>query len=189
MPLPPTITDNVTTPAIQLTWAPQYTYYGYCTVADVEYEFPDQSLYTTLTPSVVAQEITNAGQELQNTLANLYQMPYSGSDGGILLTLRNINAKLATANLIDRYFQGSEPNLSPAAAERRSWAELILTDVINGTLQWGTPFGDAVALSEKPVYPLSAGATVLPDPNSLDPNTANPIFSMGRTRFSRGRVM
>lgn len=185
MPLPPTIIDNTVT----LTFGAAHTYYGYCTFADVNYEFPDEASFTLLTPSAVAQEITYAAQELQDQLILVYQMPYVGTDGGIQLTLRNLNAKLATANLIERYFQGSEPNLSPAGAQRRAWAEAILLDIIHGVIQWATPFGDAVAQSEKVIYPLSAGATVQPDPNNPDPLMSNPVFSMGRTQIRREGVI
>ncbi|HLZ20723.1 MAG TPA: hypothetical protein VKQ30_01185 [Ktedonobacterales bacterium] len=196
--LPPTITDATVT----LTFGAAGQYYGYCTIRDVDYEFANIANYKDLWPqpgagssvmangnSIVAQEITNAGVEMQQMLARIYQMPYTGADGGILHTLRQINAKLATANLIDRYMQANEPDLSPAAAERRSWAELMLTDIVDGVIQWATPFGDAVPLAEKPIYPLAAGATVLPDPTSSDPFAATAVFTMGRTRVRRGGVM
>ena len=198
MPLPPTITDATVT----LTFGAAGVYYGYCTIKDVEYEFSNIDSFADLWPqpgigagvmtngnSIVAQEITNAAVELQNALARIYQMPYTGTDGGVQHTLRQINAKLAVANLIDRYLQGHEPDLSPAAAERRSWAELIITDVQDGVIQWATPFGDAIPMSEKPTYPLAAGATIQPDPLSVDPFEANPRFSMGRTRFQRDGLM
>lgn len=184
MALPPAITDN----SVTLTFGAAHTYYGYCTIADVGYEFPDESSFTTLTNSAIAQEITYAAGEMQDQLARVYQMPYVGTDGGVLLTLRNINAKLATANLIARYFTTGEPNLSPAGTERRGFAEALLTDVIDGRIQWGTPFADAVVMGEKPVYPLSAGATVQPDPNG-DGTGATPYFTMGAMRFRRGSVV
>lgn len=184
--LPPTIADA----SVSLTWGGAGVYYGYCTIADVGYEFPDKVNFASLTNSIIAQEITNSAQEMQNALARMYQMPYAGTDGGILLTLRQVNAKLATANILDRFYQGSEPTDSSAAAERRSWAELILTDVLNGQIQWQTPFGDAVPLAEKPVYPSSAGATIYPDPATVgDPLEASPIFVMGRTRYRQGGVL
>lgn len=185
MPLPPAITDN----SVTLTFGAAHTYYGYCTIADVNYEFPDESSFTTLTTSAVAQEITYAAGEMQDQLARVYQMPYIGTDGGVLLTLREVNAKLAAARLIDRYFTTAEPNLSGSGAQMRGYAEAILTDVIDGRIQWGTPFADAVVMGEKPVYPLSAGATVLPDPNSSDPEAATPFFTMGPMRFRRGSIV
>jgi hypothetical protein len=179
MALPPTITDA----SVTLTFGAAGVYYGYCTIADVDYEFPNKASFATLTNSVVAQAITYAGQELQQLIEHFYQMPYVGSDGGILLTLRQMNAWLATANLIDRYFQGNEPDLSPAGKERRSWAELKVEDLVNGSEQWGPPFGDAVPMVMKPVYDLSTGATISPNPGDLNPNNASPIFSIGLTRF------
>jgi hypothetical protein len=196
MSLPPQIIDNtnytgvpVSGGILKLTWAASGIYYGYATIADVAYEFPNSDSLSLLTSSAVAQEIAAAAQELQNHLARIYQMPYAGTDGGILHTLRQVNAKLTTANLIERFFQGSEPNLSPAGAERRAWAELILTDIANGVIQWSSPFADAVAMGEKPLYPLSSGASILPDPNTFDPNDAVPFFTMGRNRFRSGNVM
>jgi hypothetical protein len=179
MPLPPTITDA----SVTLTFGAAGQYYGYCTIADVSYEFPDKSSYTTLTNSVIAQAITQAAQEIQDQLARIYQMPYTGTDAGIQNTLRDINAKLATSKLIERYFQGSEPDLSPAAAERASWAALIVTDLKNGVIQWGAPFGDAVPMAEKPIYPMASAATIYPGPNAADPDARAPIFAIGRTRY------
>ena len=172
--LPPTITD----PTVTLTWAAAGQYYGYCTIADVEYEFANIEAFTTLTASVIAQEISNAAQEMQDLLDHVYQMPYIGTSANILLTLRDVNAKLATANLIDRYFQGSVPNNSSAAAERRSWAELILHDVLTGAIHWEDPFGDAVARGQLAVYQTSTGATITPNP-SMNDLAATPIFRIG----------
>src|SRR5258707_3244543 len=124
--LPPTIADG----SVTLTFGAAGQYYGYCTIADVGFEFPDKTSFTTLSNSVIGQEIAYAAQELQEQLALKYQMPYVGADAGIQLRLRELNAKLATSNIIDRYFQADEPNLSPAAAERWSYAELVLTDIL-----------------------------------------------------------
>lgn len=185
MPLPPTIADG----SVTLTFGAAGQYYGYCTLADVSFEFPDKSSYTTLTNSTIGQEITYAAGEIQDLLATRYLMPYTGADGGVQLTLRNLNAKLATANIIDRYFQASKPNLSPAAAERRSWVELVLKDILDGVIQWsGTGFGDATTQPEKPSYPLAKGATIMPDPVLGDEFAQTPIFTMGRSRYRRGSV-
>lgn len=184
MPLPPTLTLA----GVETTFAPANTYYGYCTVADVSYEFPNKASYSTLTDSTIAQEITYAAQEMQVQLDYVYVMPYTGSDGGILLRLRQINAKLATANLIERYFSGGEPDLSPAGTERRSWAELNIMDVIHGVEHWDTPFGDAIARGQNSVYLQAAGAQITPNPNAIDPNNARPIFSIGATRYRRSMM-
>lgn len=187
MPLPPQINDATVT----LTWGSAGVYYGYCTVADVEYEFPNKALFAGLSSSVVGQEITNAAQELQEQLALVYQMPYAGSDGGILLRLRTLNAKLATANILDRYVQDSDEESSSSADAARSWAELVLKDILDGNIQWATPFGDAIPMSERPTYPLSSGATVSPNPNVVDlndPLSINPIFNLGRSPW-RGGLM
>lgn len=183
--LPPTIADA----SVTLSFGAAGVYYGYCTITDVQFEFPDRSSFTTLTNSIVGQEITYAAQEVQEQLALVYQMPYAGTDGGILLRLRDLNAKLATANLIARYFQGSEPNLSPAGDARRQWAEMVLKDILDGVIQWSGQFGDALAQSEKVLYPLSAGATVMPSPDSVDPFAATPVFTMGRTHYRRGGIL
>lgn len=179
MALPPTISDGTVT----LTFGSAGVYYGYCTIADVKFEFPNATSFTTLTNSVVAQEITYAASEMQNLLSRLYTMPYAGTDGGILLTFRNINAKLATSNLITRYFQGNEPNLSPAGEERRAQAEAILTDIINGTLVLSSPIGDAQALSEAVIYPTASAATITPNPYFSSPLENMPIFTISRDRF------
>lgn len=177
--LPPTITDGTVT----LTWGTAGQYYGYCTVADVNFEFANTEAYTTKSNSVVGQEITNAAMELQDILDYVYQMPYAGTNGGILLTLRNINAQLAAANIIDRYFSASLPTASADAAAKRSQAELILHDLVNGAIHWEPPFGDAVAQGQLPIYQQSALAVISPAPGSSD--TAAPVFVMGRSRYRR----
>ena len=176
---PPTITDA----SVTLTFGTAGQYYGYSTIADVTYEFTNVSSFTTLTNSAVAQEITYAANELQKMLEHYYVMPYTGSDWSILQTLRELNAKLASARLVDRYFLGSEPDLSPFAAQLRQWVELKVLDIVNGTEHWETPFGDATAQAMQPVYDLSAGATVAPDPGSADPATALPTFVRGLNRY------
>ena len=172
--LPPTITD----PTVTLTWAAPGQYYGYCTIADVEYEFANTEAYTTLDASTRGQEITYAAQEMQDLLDHVYEMPYTGTSANILLTLRDVNAKLAAANIIDRYFKASVPNSSSAAAEMRSWAELIIHDVLTGAIHWEYPFGDATPRGQLPVYQTSSGATVTPNP-SLNNDGAQPIFRIG----------
>lgn len=184
MALPPSISDA----SVNLTFGAAGVYYGYCTIADVAYEFPNKASYTTLTNSAIAQEIVYAAMEMQVQLDRVYQMPYTGSDGGILLRLRSINVKLATAGLVDRYFQGSEPDMSPAGAERRSWAETNIMDVVNGVEHWETPFGDAIPRVQLPTYNQAAGAQITPTPYDLDPNNANPIFSIGTTRYRRAMM-
>lgn len=180
MALPPTINDATVT----LTFGTAGVYYGYCEIADVMFEFTNADAFTTLTASVVAQEITYAAQEIQDQLDHVYEMPYTGSNEGILLTLRDVNVKLATANIIDRYFQGSVPNDSSSAASRRSWAELILHDIIHGAIHWEYPFGDAVPRGQLPVYQQSSGASITPNPSAGDAS-AKPIFSMGRSSYRR----
>ena len=184
--LAPQISDA----SVTLSFGPSGVYYGYCTLADVNYEFPDKDSFTTLTNSNIGQAITyTSSVELQPALERYYQMPYAGADATFLLVLREINAKLAAADLIDRYFQGAEPDLSVAATRLRQFAELLVVDIQNGKMRFGPPFGDAVPQGEEPMYPLSAGATVLPDPNSSDPFAAQPRFTMGRTKFTRDGVM
>ncbi|HET8908101.1 MAG TPA: hypothetical protein VFN11_14175, partial [Ktedonobacterales bacterium] len=122
MALPPAITLN----GVQLTYsfAVANTYYGYCTVADVRFELPNNSQYQNLTDSIVAQEITIAADEAQKMLDTVYVMPYTGTDSGIKLTLVEINAKLAASNIIERMFTGNVPNASEWGALLRSKAEL-----------------------------------------------------------------
>lgn len=179
--LPPVVIDNTVT----LTWGAAHQYYGYCTLLDVNFEFANSEAYTTLTPNVVGQEITNAAMELQELLDYVYVMPYSGSNGGILLTLRNINAQLATANIIDRYFQGSVPNSSVHAGLIRSQAELILHSILTGEIHWDPPFGDAVAQGQLPIYQQSALAVISPGPNSSSDGSTDPVFVMGRSAYRR----
>lgn len=179
MNLPPTITDA----SVTLTWGTAGVYYGYCTIADVTFEFANASAYSKLTNSTVAQEITYAAQELQEVLATTYQMPYAGSDAGILLTLRNVNAKLAAANIAERYFQATVPNASAMAVELRDWAETMVASIQSGLAQWSAPYGDAVPAGEHPVTPKSALTQGSPS-SGQDDAGKEPIFRIGRdTRF------
>jgi len=179
MQLAPTITDA----SVTLTWGPAGQYYGYCTIADVVYEFANAQNMPKLTPDVMGQEITYASQEMQEVLATTYEMPYAGSDPGILLTLRNINAKLAAANIADRYFQATVPNASDMATEKRNFAETLLADIQHGLVQWAPPLGDAVPMGERPAYPQSGLTQGSPNPGQMD-RGARPIFRIGRmTRF------
>lgn len=178
--LPPIITDA----AVTLTWGAAGQYYGYCEIGDVEYEFAEADFITTLTASVRGQEITNAAMELQETLDYVYVMPYAGTNQGILLTLRQMNAKLATANIMERYFTTSSPNASAAALERRNWVAGLLHGLVNGHIRWDDPFGDAVAQGQLSVYQTSSGASITPSPDSGQPS-AKPIFSIGRSRYRR----
>lgn len=199
--LPPTITDATVTLSFAGVQSGVVTgqYFGYCTIADLKYQLPNIASYGTLTAanapstgvpmngnSLLAMEITYAALELQNMLDHHYQMPYAGSNGPILTTLREMNAKLAAARVIDRYFLGGEANASPSAAELRSWVELIVVDLKNGAIRWDAPFGDATPRGMLPVYQTSVGATISPSPYDADPLTANPVFSMGLSRY-RGR--
>lgn len=201
--LPPVIADATVTLSYAGTQAGIVAgqYYGYCTIADVKYELPNIASYPDLTAttgappinmngnSLIAQEITYAALELQDTLDHFYQMPYTGANTVILLTLRELNAKLACAHIIDRYFSGGEANVAPSAAERRGWVESIVVDIGNGRIRWDDPFGDAQPRGMLPVYQRSQGATVLPSPNDADPLTASGVFSMGRARFRHGDVL
>jgi hypothetical protein len=83
-------------------------------------------------------------------------------------------------------FSGAEPNASPWADAYEAQVAAIIADIESGRIQWQSPFGDALPQAEKATYPLSAGATIMPDPNSSDPFTAQPFFVMSRMRF-RGR--
>ena len=200
--LPPTITDATVT----LSFAGVQSgvvagqYFGYCTLTDVKYEMTNiasfQGFADNSTPpgqsingnSLIAMEITYGALELQNLLDHYYQMPYTGTNGPILTTLREMNAKLAVARIIERHFLGGEANeLSPMALERRSWVELIVVDLMNGKIRWDPPQGDATPRGMLPVYQLSQGATIQPSPYDADPLNANPIFTMGAARF-RGRT-
>ena len=176
---PPTITDA----SVTLTFGAAGVYYGYATITDVKFEFANVSAYTTLSNSAVAQEITYAANELQKQLEHFYVMPYTGTDWSILATLRELNAKLAAARIVDRYFMASEPDLSPFAAELRQWVDVKLLDIVNGNEHWETPFGDATPQAMQPAYNLASGATVSPSPASSDPATANPTFRMGRNPY------
>jgi len=194
--MPPTITESGVTltfnPANPTSGTPAAnTYYGYCTVAQCKYLFTTNltAMASGLTDSVVAEAITEAAIELQKQLEHFYVMPYAGADSVILSTLMELNRKLAFANLYQRYFAGSAPDESPAAEAARQWYDLKITDIVNGAEQWLTPFGDATAQAMAPVYDLSSGASIMPNPQLPDQNQANPIFSIGATRYRWNDLM
>lgn len=180
--LPPTISDA----SVTLTFGTAGQYYGYCTIADVDYEFANLAGFTTMNSSVKAQAITYAGLELQESLDNLYVMPYTGADLGILTTLRLMNAKLAAAKLIERYFTGAagSPNHSEAAMVLRGEVHERVVAIDSGIVRWSTPFGDATARAKLPVYNRATGLTITPNPQSGD-TSATPIFTIGRDQYRK----
>lgn len=178
---PPTITDA----SVTLTFGTAGQYYGYCTIADVTFEFPNAASFSTLTNSAVAQEVTYAALELQQMLAQWYVMPYTGTNFNVVNTLREMNAKLAAARLIDRYFSGSEPNLSAAGAALRAFVEVLVVDIENGKLRFEDPWGDATPRAMLPVYDTAQGATIYPNPSIADSTSATPIFTISRPNFKR----
>ena len=186
--MPPTIIDG----SVTLTWGTAGQYYGYCTIADVKFEFTgsQQALYKSLTNSVIGQEITYAAIQIQKQLEHFYVMPYTGSDLVLLATLRQMTAWLAFANIYDKFFIATAPDESPGAAHRRGWVESKILDVVQGTERWDPPFADAVANAMNPVYDHSVGAFVYPNQRSIDPNVSTPIFSMtGISRYRHNDIM
>ena len=189
--MPPTINDNNVT----LTFGATHVYYGYCTIADVSFEFTNISSYSALTNSVIAQCITYAASELHQLIDPYYAMPYTGTNAIILLELRQINSWLACSVIVDRMMQGAEPDMSPWAEERRSWAELKINAIISGHIRWDTSVGaDATGRAILPQYNPAAGATITPDPSTGDPingdQSAIPLFSVGGIpRFNPNQVV
>lgn len=181
---PPKITDNTVTLTYSVDGVSSHAYWGYCTLADVAYEFVKISSYTTLTASAQGQEITGAAFELHQLLDHLYAMPYTGTNSGILTSLRNMNVWLAVSRIVERYFSGNEPDLSIWAAERAHWVAGKIEDLRTGIEIWYAPFGDATAQGQAPVYQLSTAAFVYPNPNATDTNAQNPIFTIGRTSYN-----
>jgi hypothetical protein len=180
---PPKIVDNSVTLTFAVDGISSGAYWGYCTLADISYEFVRVASFTTLTNSVIGQEITGAAFELHQLLDHLYVMPYTGSNSGILESLRNMNAWLTVGRIVNRYYSGAEPDLSLWAAERHQWVAGKIEDLRTGIENWDTPFGDAVVQAQKPVYQLSKAAFGYPNPNATDPNAQTPIFTIGRTPF------
>lgn len=178
---PPVITDA----SVTLTFGAAGQYYGYATIADVKFEFPNAASFSTLTNNVVGQEITYAALELQKMLDHFYVMPYTGTSFNVTTTLREMNAKLTASRIIDRYFSGSEPDLSPAGKAMRDWVELLMTDIENGKLRLEDPWGDATPRAMLPVYNTAAGATIYPNPSIADTTAATPIFTIARPTFKR----
>lgn len=181
--LPPKITDVDVAMAFSFTWdgTPYATgaYFGYCSIADVQFEFAALGGFTTLTDTNVATEICYAAIELQEALAMAYAMPYEGTHQGILLKLREMNAKLAYARLVNRYFtaNSSSANHSEAAAEKAGWVNHQVEGIVGGTIRWDAPFGDAQGTARLPVFSHAAAASVNPDPNSGD-SSSEPLFNL-----------
>ena len=182
---PPVITDA----SVTLTFGAAGQYYGYCTLADVRYEFPAIGNYPSLAVGAtgntnIAQEITYAALDLQSVLNHYYVMPYAGSDWMILNTLRLMNAKQALARLLDRYQQGEQEAASGVALQVKAEVAAFITDLREGVVRWDAPFGDATPQAMLPVYDQARGLTISgSSPSSADPNAQAPIFTIGRTRF------
>lgn len=184
--LPPTITDATVT--LKATWATAGQYYGYCTVDELTtYEMPNYANYQQLSGnsgrSVVAQAITDAAMlDLESMIGQHYVLPYAGTDLGVKAVLGILNRKLAAANLFDRMLQGVEPAASPTATLLRHDAELIVTDILTGVIDW-SDVTDITARARKPVFDRATGATIIPNP-TMDGTGATPVFVIGgRSRF------
>lgn len=194
---PPKITDAT----VKISWSPDGTtttgaYFGYTTVATVQYRFAQYSTQVNqliATPPAIhpiGEEITWAAIDLQLLLNHLYVMPYTGTDATILGMLSDMNAKLATARLIDRMYQSNEPNLSQVAALLRTEVGGIIDDLKTGLIIWYAPYGDATPQSRAPVYDTSLGATIWPNDGAAQDDATNaPWFTMGRTSYRRGSTM
>lgn len=188
--LPPLITDGSVTLSYSFTYGVTTyatgAYYGYCAIADVKFEDPNIGNRATWTNSVIAQEIAYASVELDELIHYAYVMPYGGSDHRILQRLREMNAKLALANLYDRSLVSNEPDTSPVAARLRTFVHQIVADILSGAIRWDTPFGDATPQSMVPVYDPSVVASITPSPYAGD-SSSEPIFSVTDpgTKFRR----
>lgn len=193
--LPPTISDGSVT-LTQVGVIPGISagqYFGYCTIAGVKYEFPNiaeqpQLIDATYGTSRIAQEIFGAAIEIQAELDQYYVMPYTGSSANILAQLWDMNAKLAVARIIKRFFNGEDTQASVAAEEREQWVADMYHSIKDGSIRWdagATPaFGDAVARAMLPVYDTASGITVFPNA------TTPPIFTLSTaTSFDRSRMM
>lgn len=195
--LPPTITDaTITLPFA--TYIPGVTaghYYGYCKIDFVRTLYPAISEQSQLTNDAtgntrIATEIFGAAVEIQDELDHYYAMPYSGTSDVILSTLMEMNAKLAVARLLDRMYVGQEGGRSEIAGHYRQHVTDLYFSIRNGSIRWDTPWGDATARAQLPVYDLSTASTISPNPNDLSDPGSVPKFQMGgRTAFSREGIM
>jgi hypothetical protein len=187
--LPPAIVDAGVTQKPYSWITATNTYYGYCTIADVQQEFMDVANMPSSANSknFVAQMITDTAIELQNALELAYVMPYTGTNLAILGTLNKINRKLAAAEAIMRVFGANEPDATTWGQEQRDYAESCLVGILDGEEQWAAPFGDAQPQPEHAVYPRSALNVY--SPSTLDQNGQEPIFSIGQTRINRDGLM
>lgn len=180
--LPPLIVDNSVTLTYSFTYGTTTyasgAYYGYCTIADVKYEDPSVAVKSGMTNNVIAQEIAYAAVQLDEFIHYVYVMPYAGNDHRILQRLRELNAKLAAANLWDRFLNQAEPTAgSPASVRLRQYVHEVVGDIVSGAIRWDAPFGDATPQARTPVYDVSTQVSVTPDPNAGD-DSADPIFTL-----------
>lgn len=199
--LPPAITDATVT----LTFAGVIPgvatghYYGYCTIADVKYEFTNLSEFPELTDATaapamngntrIAMEITGAAMELQAELDQFYVMPYTGTAAFVLLQLNELNKKLAAARIFKRFFRGAEPDMSPAADRLEQDVAAFFHSIKEGSVRWDAPWGDATSRAMLPSYDLASGLSITPSPSAAD-GSQNTIFTItGQTAFNRNGVM
>lgn len=187
--LPPAIVDAGVTQKPYSWITATNTYYGYCTILDVQQEFLDVGNMpaSANNKNFLAQMITDTAIELQNALEIAYVMPYIGTNLGIIGTLNKINRKLAAAETMCRVFGANEPDMTTWGQDLRDYAEACILGILDGEEMWDKPFGDAVAQAEKPVYPR-ASLNVF-SPSQSDLNGQQPIFSIGQTRINRSSLM
>ena len=165
------------------------TYYGYCTIADVQLLFQDQANMPSSAnnSSVVAQCITEASLELHKSLELAYVMPYVGADLTISGTLNELNAKLAAANIYDRIYGANEPDMSTVGALLRSYVETRVLGILDGEENWAPPIGDAVPNGDKPQYPHASIAQGVPSGASpLAP--MEPIFTLRGLNYRKPSI-
>lgn len=156
---------------------------GYASVADVKRLFVNISSFSSLTDDQISADIADTVAEIDATIAPFYTVPVSG-DTPALNLLRVINARLAGAEAYRRLLIAGNEQL-PEAEAWREYAELLLSDIKSGDIQ----FFSAPTAAAHPIYPASAALTFESVHDmSADPSQGPIFHRIGRSSVS-GDVM
>ena len=148
---------------------------GYATIQDVvQLDMRAGAKTSRISPALLETLLADTAFELDMALDRLYATPITSSQPKSWRYLRIINKYWALAGLLDLLAAGGSADEQFAAASvYRDKGTQMLDDLIEGSAF----LTDAIAKSEKPIYPESAGAAI-PDELDVEANGTPPIFSV-----------
>ncbi len=127
---------------------------GYAQTSDVQFLFKQIASFSSLDATEINRRLTDTLVEIDSTLAPYYVVPVAG-DAAATNLLQVIHARLAAAEEYRVYLSGGGSEI-PIAETWRHFAELLLTDIITGNIQ----FFFAPKNAEHPRFPRGHGAQI-----------------------------